>query len=219
MPSVSPRLLAAALPLVALWPVVGGYVPALAIQAPDETYCAAPAEAAMLGLINDFRAGRGLDPLGLSGPLGAAATHKSEEMASEEYFSHVAPDGVTPRELLAEHGYEHNTATGENIAAGQERAEDTFLQWRESPSHRELMLDEAFEAVGIGRAHNVETAYDWYWTAEFGGVLAEPAQPCDASSAATPIAAPLPAEAVPVRLICDGVRLPDGSYDLTCEPG
>lgn len=189
---------------------------------PDGTYCAGPAEMEMFSLINDFRAGRGLDPLELSEPLGAAATHKSEEMAREAYLSHVSPDEVTPRELIAAHGYEHNTATGENIAAGQESAGATFAQWRDSPSHRELMLDEEFEAIGIARAYNVETDYDWYWTAEFGGVLAEPAQACnapDGSSNGVPAATPGPvdAAAVPVRLICDGMRLPDGTYDLTCR--
>ncbi len=199
-------------------------VPSLAWAShdPDGTYCAEPAEAAMLSLINDFRAGRGLDPLELSEPLGAAATHKSEEMAREAYLSHVSPDDVTPRELLAAHGYAHNTATGENIAAGQESAQTTFAQWRDSPSHRELMLDEEFEAIGIARAYNVETDYDWYWTAEFGGVLAEPAETCatpDESSDDVPAATPAPSGdgATPVRLICDGLRLEDGTYDLSCR--
>jgi hypothetical protein len=196
--------------------------PARASHDPDGTYCAGPAEMEMLGLINDFRAGHGLDPLGLSEPLGAAATHKSEEMAREEYFSHISPDDVTPREVVAAHGYAHNTETGENIAAGQESAAATFEQWRDSPSHRELLLDEDFEAIGLARAYNVETDYDWYWTAELGGVLAEPAQACDrrdGSSDDGPAATPAPVDggAVPVRLICDGLRLADGTYDLTCR--
>jgi hypothetical protein len=189
-----------------------------ASQDAGATYCAGPAEMAMLALINDFRAGHGLDPLGLSEPLGAAATAKSEAMASEEYFSHISPGGETPRELLAEHGYLHNTVTGENIAAGQESAEATFAQWRDSPSHRELLLDEAFEAIGIARAYNVETPYDWYWTAEFGGVFSDPATAC-AAPAETPPAAPAtpPATGTPVHLICEGTRLADGTYDLTCR--
>ena len=208
--------------LAAVYAATSVYQPVWASHDPDGTYCAGPAEMTMLSLINDFRAGRGLDPLELSEPLGAAATHKSKEMAREGYLSHVSPDDVTPRELLAAHGYEHNTATGENIAAGQESAEATFAQWRDSPSHRELMLDEDFEAIGIARAYNVETDYDWYWTAEFGGVLAEPAGACNApdeSSDDVPAATPaaVDGDAVPVRLICDGMRLADGTYDLTCR--
>jgi uncharacterized protein YkwD len=193
---------------------------AAASHDPDGVYCAAPAELAMLTLINGFRAGHGLDPLGLSEPLGAAATHKSEAMARGAWFSHISPDGVTPRDLLAQHGYRHNTATGENIAAGQESAEAAFRQWRDSASHRELILDETFAAIGIARAYNVETPYDWYWTAEFGGELAEPAAACDApdgSPPATPAATPQPPGGTPVQLYCEGTRRTDGTYDLTCR--
>ena len=143
-----------------------------------------------------------------------------EAMASEEFFSHVLPDGVTPRELIMAHGYRHNAATGENIAAGQESVEATFSQWRDSPSHRELLLDEAFAAIGIARAYNVESRYDWYWTAEFGGVLTDPARVCDATgegSPAVPAATPQPPTDVPIRLLCEGARLADGTYDLTCR--
>lgn len=124
---------------------------------------------------------------------------------------------MTPRELIVQHGDEHNTRISENIAAGQESAAATFVQWRESESHRELMVDEGFEAVGIARANNVESEYDWYWTAQFGGVLAEPALGCDEPMPGTPAGTPGPEDAVPVRLICDGLRLADGTYDLTCR--
>ncbi|MBW3634140.1 MAG: CAP domain-containing protein, partial [Chloroflexi bacterium] len=190
----------------------------MASQEESETYCASPAEMRMLELINDLRAGRGLDPLQLSRSLGAAAEHKSQEMASQGYLQHESPDGVTPHELLRAHGYEHNTPIGENIAAGQESAEETFAQWRDSPTHREVMLDEDFEAIGIARAYNVESEYDWYWTAEFGGVLAEPARPCDADMAATPAATPAAPGTNLVRLFCEGAQLPDETYDLTCRP-
>ncbi len=171
----------------------------------------------MLELINDFRAGRGREPLQLSRPLGAAAEHKSQEMASQGYLQHKSPDGVTPRQLQQANGYGHNTAIGENIAAGQETASETFAQWRDSPTYRELMLDEDFAAVGIAPAYNVESEYDWYWAAEFGGILADSAQPCYGGSAGTPAATPTAPEAPPVHLTCEGAQLPDGTYDLTCR--
>ncbi len=205
--------------LVFAW--ANGLTSVWASHDPGSVYCAQPEEMEMVRLINDFRAGRGLEPLGLSEPLGSAAEHKSQAMAANEFFTHISPDGVTPRELIAEHGYLHNTATGENIAAGQERAAATFAQWQESAAHRELMLDEAFTAIGVARAYNVESRYDWYWTAEFGGVLAAPAQPCDAAPGtptAIPGATPAPADGIPVELLCEGVRLDDGTYELTCRP-
>jgi uncharacterized protein YkwD len=183
------------------------------------TYCANPAEMEMLSLINDFRAGHGLDPLTLSAPLGAAAEAKSEEMARLNYFQHQSPSGVTPRQLDAAHGYQFNTDIGENLAAGQETAQATFDQWRDSAPHRELMLDGDFTAIGVGRAFNVESTYDWYWTAEFGGEVGELAQPCGTPPAGTPAATPRPSGATPVHLICDGVRLADGTFDLSCRPG
>ena len=199
--------------------------PGRASHDPGGRYCAGPVEQEMLALINDFRAGRGLEPLALSRPLGAAATHKSQEMANRGYFRHTSPDGVAPRQLLARHGYEHNTAIGENIAAGQESAAATFEQWRESASHRELMLGEDFTAVGIARAHDAGSRYDWYWTAEFGGVVGGPAEPCAGTpiaagtpaAAATPAAPGPPPDATPMHLTCDGVVRADGTYELTCR--
>ncbi len=137
-------------------------------------YRAGPAEIRMLDLINGFRAGRRLDSLGLSRSLGGAAEYKGREIASQGFLQHKSSDGVTPRALVQAHGYEHKTAGGETIAAGQERAGETCAQWRDFPTHRELMLDDEFKAISLARVYDVESKYDWYWTAESGGVLADP---------------------------------------------
>lgn len=150
-------------------------------------YCATEAEVEILQHINAFREDNGLEPLNLSRPLGAAAESKAEDMARNDYLAHIAPDGQGLEQLLNQAGYTYNTAIGENIAAGQRSAEGTFEQWVNSPEHREIMLGEDFTAIGIGRAHNREAKYDWYWAAEFGGMVGKPAQACDG---ATPVATP-----------------------------
>lgn len=154
------------------------------------TYCAEEAEFEMLQRINELRAENDLEPLTLSQPLGVASEIKASEMADQDYLAHISPDGQTPRELLEEVGYTYNTTIGENIAAGMKSAEATFEQWLNSPEHREIMLNEEFTTVGIGRAHNPEAKYDWYWAAEFGGRVGEPADPC---MSATPESTPEPA--------------------------
>ena len=150
-------------------------------------YCATGAEVEMLQRINTFREDNGLKPLELSQPLGVAAESKAQDMAENNYLAHISPDGQGLQELLNMVGYTFNTTIGENIAAGQQDPGATFEQWVNSPEHREIMLGEEFTAVGIGRASNPEAKYDWYWAAEFGGVVGEPAQAC---TAATPVATP-----------------------------
>lgn len=158
-----------------------------------DTYCAGEAEFEMLQRINQLREDNDLEPLQLSQPLGIAAQIKADDMADQDYLAHESPDGQNPRELLHEVGYTYNTAIGENIAAGQKGAEATFEQWLNSPEHREIMLGEAFTAVGIGRAHNADAKYDWYWAAEFGGEVGEPAEACaSATPGSTPESTPEP---------------------------
>src|SRR5688572_19103761 len=48
-------------------------------------------ECSFVALINQFRADNGKGPLILLRSLGAAADHKSEDMASRNYFGHVEP--------------------------------------------------------------------------------------------------------------------------------
>ncbi|HEV2127451.1 MAG TPA: CAP domain-containing protein [Thermomicrobiales bacterium] len=170
--------------LVAVLVVSGGIRLATAQDEETDTapYCATEAEAELLRRINDLREERGLDPLQLSQPLGRAAELKARDMAQDNYLAHISPEGQGPEELLDQVGYTYNTAIGENIAAGQRSAEGTFEQWLNSPEHREIMLGEQFTAVGIGRAHNPEAKYDWYWAAEFGGKVGEPADVCESAT-------------------------------------
>ena len=90
-------------------------------------------------------------------------------MATFDYFSHTLRGGVTSSENMTDHGYTYDTARGENIAAGHADAQATFEQWVNSPPHRANMLSPDFTAVGIGRAYNAGSTYDWYWTTTFGG--------------------------------------------------
>jgi len=142
-------------------------------------YCASAQEIDLLRLINTYRQENGLAPLSLSMPLGSAAQMKASDMASRNYIAHVSPSGEGPRELLNGVGYPANTAYGENLAAGSESGAGTFQQWRSSSSHRDIMLSPQYTAIGIGSDHNPNSAYGWYWAAEFGGVVGTPAASCD----------------------------------------
>ena len=127
-------------------------------------------EAELFRLINDYRQENGLAALARSDSLNRAAAWKSAHMADNDYFGHDdAGLGRSFDGRIRDCGYTANTWIGETIAAGNRLAADTFEQWRTSSGHNATMLNSNFVAIGIGRAHNADSQFDWYWTAEFGG--------------------------------------------------
>ena len=170
----------AALLLTAI--AVGGGGSATALAAPQapitdsddlaigaDNYCPDGEEQEFLRLINQYRGSKGLGKLQISRTLGAAADHHSRQMASADYFSHTLLNGVSWSKNLAKHGYKFNTFKGENIAAGRAAASEAFQQFKDSPTHNAVMLDPNFTAIGIGRAYDKQSTYQWYWTTTFGG--------------------------------------------------
>jgi len=128
-------------------------------------------EQQLVDLINDHRADNGLPPLAISATLSRSASWKSHDMAGNDYFAHDdVPIGRSFLDRIRDCGYTHNTWIGENIAAGNEGAQATFNQWRDSAGHNANMLSTNYTAIGIGRAYDAGSTYRWYWTAEFGGV-------------------------------------------------
>ncbi len=125
----------------------------------------------MLAKINAYRTSSGKTALKLSRALGAAARHHSNEMAVNDYASHTLLNDVTWSQNITNYGYPTNTYRGENIAAGNSGASDTFAQWKRSPSHNATMLSGDYKVIGIGRAVQRDSTYRWYWTATFGGTV------------------------------------------------
>ena len=126
-------------------------------------------EQRLLELINGYRQENEVGPLFPSGVLSTSATRHSEDMAAHDFFSHSTrestyyPSGSIPADRAAREGYPTNVYTAENIAMGQQTAEEVFEDWRRSPEHDAAMLGEQYTAAGIGH-------FDSYWTADFGSV-------------------------------------------------
>jgi uncharacterized protein YkwD len=161
-------LLAAIIAMIAL--------PSIALAADSE-------ELAMINLINSYREKNGLNKLEYSNLLTKAALGHSTDMANKDYFEHDSLNGASFSDRIAATGYNSNTSLGENIAAGMQKATDTFRAWQKSPKHNEIMLAKDFKAIGVGRAYNAKSSFDWYWTADFGGRIELIKQPVDNSIA------------------------------------
>jgi uncharacterized protein YkwD len=124
-------------------------------------------EADFLARINAYRIQNSLPPLTISPGLMRTAKWLSADMAAKGYFSHTDSLGRDLTARLHAFGVTGNTSWGENIAAGNASAAETFQQWQASPDHNENMLRPTFTTIGIGRAQGA-APYHWYWTTDFG---------------------------------------------------
>ena len=133
-------------------------------------------------LTNDFRTGSeayyrneantddirvaNLSCLSLDANLCRAAKIRAEEIVSS--WGHVRPDGRSCETVLNDLSIARN-ASGENIAAGNQSGERTFLQWKEDgkpysgQGHRRNMLSRNFSKIGIAGVYAPDSQYKYYW--------------------------------------------------------
>ena len=105
--------------------------------------------------------------------LDEAAAAKANDMFLNQYFEHVSPSGLTPGQLVQDHGYDYILA-GENLILGNFDSEKEVLQdWMNSPGHRANILNNRFTEMGaaiIKGTYKGETV--WIGVQEFGLPLA-----------------------------------------------
>lgn len=147
-------------------------------------------EWAFLTLINNFRAQNGSGPLQVSVTLEASSRWMSNDLAAKNYFSHTDSLGRSSGARIQAFGYTYYP-WGENIAAGNSNAQNTFNQWLNACdpdgsgqctyAHKVNMLNGSFKVIGIARAYGPSATYGWYWTTDFGGVVDQVITPGGAS--------------------------------------
>lgn len=124
-------------------------------------------EIEVLNLINTEREKNGLHPLLWDMQLYGAAQSHSEDMASENYFSHTSLNGKEYSDRIREAGYD-GTIVSENIGAGQTTAQQVFDDWMISDDLREDIMDISYCDAAV--AHTMIEDSDWtdYWTLDIG---------------------------------------------------
>jgi uncharacterized protein YkwD len=70
-------------------------------------------------------------------------------MFENQYFAHESPTGEKVSDLAKKFGYDF-LLIGENLAMGNFSSdEDLVLAWMESPGHRENILNEKYQEIGV----------------------------------------------------------------------
>lgn len=118
-------------------------------------------EQEVVNLTNAERTKAGLAPLQIDTKLMAAAREKSQDMQSNNYFSHTSPTFGSPFDRMKALGISYKAA-GENIAKGQRTPQEVVQAWMDSPGHRANILNANFTHIGVGY---VKTGN--YWTQQF----------------------------------------------------
>ena len=128
-------------------------------------------------LTNQNRAEAGCPPLRPDSRLTRAAERQSRQMAQEDYFAHVSPDGSSPADRVQAEGYDY-VLVGENLAAGYASPEAVVESWMESQEHRDNILNCEFEDIGVGHVYVEEDPgqEEWhhYWTQVLGTHASSP---------------------------------------------
>ena len=102
----------------------------------------------VLSLINEERKAQGITPLQIDDLLNSTAQTKATDMVKNNYFSHESPTYGSPFEMMQNAGITYRTA-GENIA-GNPSVENAIKSWLASESHKQNLLSNAYNYIGIG---------------------------------------------------------------------
>jgi uncharacterized protein YkwD len=98
---------------------------------------------------NKQREKYGLAPLKENQILDETAMAKVEDMFENQYFAHESPTGEGVSDLARKFSYDF-LLIGENLAMGNFSSdEDLVLAWMESPGHRENILNEKYQEIGV----------------------------------------------------------------------
>jgi len=118
----------------------------------------------VIALVNKERTAKGLQALAKNAVLCDLAKLKSQDMIDKNYFDHDSPTYGSPFDMMKSFGIKYSYA-GENIAYGQTTAEEVMEGWMNSTGHRENILKEEFQEIGVGIAK--DSSGKLYWTQLF----------------------------------------------------
>lgn len=98
---------------------------------------------------NQYRINNDKTPLTQNARLTEAALTKARDILERQYFAHTAPDGTKASDLARQAGYAY-LSVGENLALGNyEGSKGVVDAWMDSPGHRENILRDYFEEIGV----------------------------------------------------------------------
>lgn len=135
----------------------------------------------IVDLTNEERQDDSLVTLRRNSVLDAAAQLKAQHMASNQYFAHYSPDGISPWYWFGQAGYNFVHA-GENLAIHFKNSDDVVEAWMDSPTHRANILDGDFTEIGVGAVEGTYQGYKTVYVVQLFGTPAATQAPIQTAS-------------------------------------
>ena len=126
----------------------------LALLAPSAAEATETTVAGVVAAVNGLRQQQGLRPVEAHPYLSGLAQRKAQDLAAHGLFSHADSKGRQIWEEIDVKIYRYR-AMGETLGLNYAGPAELVRGWRESPSHRDIMMGPAFGDVGIGIARGV----------------------------------------------------------------
>lgn len=105
-------------------------------------------------------------PVRWSARLAAAALLHSQDMAQQGYFGHTDPQGKDVAQRASAAGYAWRNVA-ENIARGQNSAQEAVAGWLDSPGHCRSLMDARLSEMGAAYSIRSNKRSTAYWTQVF----------------------------------------------------
>ena len=151
---------------------------------------------ALIDETNQSRTSNNLPTLHEDALLDAAAQLKANDMATNDYFAHTSPTGLTPWYWFEQVDYSFEYA-GENLAVNFSDSQDVTNAWMNSPEHRANILDTNYTDIGMATAQGTFEGHPATYVVElFGSPAPTPVAvnliPGISAANAAPTPAPIP---------------------------
>ena len=117
----------------------------------------------LLELVNIERTKAGVKPLTATPLMHTLAAIRAAEL--EIYYSHFRPDGREFYTIFDEFGIEITGKAGENLFMKHSTPESVVDGWLQSEFHRNQLLDEKFNTIGVGV--HMDDNGTFYWVLLF----------------------------------------------------
>lgn len=117
-------------------------------------------------LVNEERLKHGMAPYTYNVTLARSATEYAAHMETVDCFSHDECGSILKERMHASGYYAGGSKSysyGENIARGQDTAQEVMADWMNSRSHKAAILSSKYLEIGIGKSGD-------YWVQHFGAV-------------------------------------------------